>query len=292
MLWLAGRYIALQCPDSADPTVRSIIMAETHLVEVVDAAGILAPGQIGRVLVTDLHNFATPLIRYDIGDYSRGRRALRLRARLAHHRADCGANATSSAVPMDAALAAGRFLASAVAPVRQYQLVQHALADRGPLVVDRPPDDGEEQLGAVITAALGAEFALTFRYFPDRIPTGPNGNSTNSLSALASGPSGLASPAHRFRAPPPHRPAPTASVRASRAWGSGRSGCAPAIAAASRPIRASIACRPSAPPRCPGRRYNTPGSAQSSSAVSHSWSWNSRTIAVHRSAAARSAPPK
>jgi len=27
-------------------------------------------GQVGRVVVTDLHNFATPLIRYDLGDYA------------------------------------------------------------------------------------------------------------------------------------------------------------------------------------------------------------------------------
>jgi len=27
-----------------------------------------APGEIGRVVVTPLHNFAMPLFRYDIGD--------------------------------------------------------------------------------------------------------------------------------------------------------------------------------------------------------------------------------
>ena len=60
-------FLALQCPDADGYHV----MAETHIVEVVDdAGGPCAPGEWGRVLVTDLHNFATPLIRYDIGDYA------------------------------------------------------------------------------------------------------------------------------------------------------------------------------------------------------------------------------
>ena len=28
------------------------------------------PGEIGRLVVTRLHHFATPLLRYDIGDYA------------------------------------------------------------------------------------------------------------------------------------------------------------------------------------------------------------------------------
>ena len=60
-------YIALQCPDHEHYHVQ----AESVLVEVLDERG--APceaGQTGRVVVTDLHNFAMPLVRYDIGDYA------------------------------------------------------------------------------------------------------------------------------------------------------------------------------------------------------------------------------
>jgi len=32
---------------------------------------VLAPGQLGRVVVTDLHNYTSPLIRYEIGDVAR-----------------------------------------------------------------------------------------------------------------------------------------------------------------------------------------------------------------------------
>ena len=60
-------YIALECPDRDAYHVQ----CENVLVEVVDEAGhACQPGEIGRLLVTTLHNFAMPLIRYDIGDYA------------------------------------------------------------------------------------------------------------------------------------------------------------------------------------------------------------------------------
>lgn len=60
-------YIAIECPDHAHYHVQ----AETVLVEVVDEHGRpCAAGEVGRVLVTPLHNFAMPLIRYALGDYA------------------------------------------------------------------------------------------------------------------------------------------------------------------------------------------------------------------------------
>lgn len=60
-------YLALQCPDHPHYHVQS----ENVLLEVVDDRGNpCAPGEVGRVLVTCLNNFATPLIRYEIGDYA------------------------------------------------------------------------------------------------------------------------------------------------------------------------------------------------------------------------------
>ena len=41
------------------------------ILEILDEAGRpCGPGETGRVVLTDLHNFATPLIRYEIGDYA------------------------------------------------------------------------------------------------------------------------------------------------------------------------------------------------------------------------------
>jgi phenylacetate-CoA ligase len=58
-------YIALQCPEGDGYHV----MAERLLVEVLDDDGApCRPGAIGRVVVSDLHNFATPILRYQLGD--------------------------------------------------------------------------------------------------------------------------------------------------------------------------------------------------------------------------------
>src|SRR5262249_10928972 len=59
--------IALQCPASEAYHVQG----EAILVEVVDDQGEpCRPGEIGRVLVTPLNNFAMPLLRYEIGDHA------------------------------------------------------------------------------------------------------------------------------------------------------------------------------------------------------------------------------
>lgn len=58
-------YLALQCPQHRHYHVQS----EDVIIEVLDDAGRpCAPGETGRVVVTALHNFAMPLIRYAIGD--------------------------------------------------------------------------------------------------------------------------------------------------------------------------------------------------------------------------------
>ena len=58
-------YIALQCPKHNHLHV----WAPSVVIEIVDELGNPCPvGIPGRVLVTSLHNFAMPLIRYEIGD--------------------------------------------------------------------------------------------------------------------------------------------------------------------------------------------------------------------------------
>lgn len=56
--------VALQCPVSGLLHVQ----AEHVLVEIVDEGGWhCRPGEVGRLVVTCLHNFAAPLLRYDTG---------------------------------------------------------------------------------------------------------------------------------------------------------------------------------------------------------------------------------
>jgi len=58
-------YIALQCPLGRGYHV----MSEVIHVEILGADGLAcAPGEIGRVVVTPLHNYAMPLLRYELGD--------------------------------------------------------------------------------------------------------------------------------------------------------------------------------------------------------------------------------
>lgn len=62
--------IALQCPDHANGE-HYHIQSENLVVEILDDQGRLcAPGQTGEVVLTTLHNFAMPLIRYRIGDHA------------------------------------------------------------------------------------------------------------------------------------------------------------------------------------------------------------------------------
>ncbi|MCF8210233.1 MAG: AMP-binding protein, partial [Rhodoferax sp.] len=76
--------LAFQCPRSDD--FYHVAVANV-LLEVVDAAGQPCPAaddastaQTGRVLVTALHQYATPMLRHDIGD----------RAALLNHCPGCG----------------------------------------------------------------------------------------------------------------------------------------------------------------------------------------------------------
>ena len=60
-------YIAFRCREHGTLHAQS----ESVLVEVLDDAGQpCEPGATGRVVVTSLHNLATPLLRYEIGDYA------------------------------------------------------------------------------------------------------------------------------------------------------------------------------------------------------------------------------
>jgi len=60
-------YLALACAEAGALHVQD----ESAFVEILDEAGQpCAPGSTGRVVVTPLHNLATPLLRYDLGDYA------------------------------------------------------------------------------------------------------------------------------------------------------------------------------------------------------------------------------
>ena len=60
-------YLALQCPQHDHYHV----MSEGNFLEVLgDDGRPCQPGETGRVVVTTLHNYVMPLIRYEIGDFA------------------------------------------------------------------------------------------------------------------------------------------------------------------------------------------------------------------------------
>jgi phenylacetate-coenzyme A ligase PaaK-like adenylate-forming protein len=168
--------IALSCPVSG----MYHVMSESVLAEVLDPQGRpCRPGEIGRVTVTALHNYATPLVRYDIGDMAEVVASCPCGRGLPTWRRIHGRERNLILMPNGDRVwpVLGFRLCRDVAPVLQYQLVQE---DRetveARLVVARPLSATEEDgLRALFHEWIGYPFALRFAYFEGRIPTGPTG---------------------------------------------------------------------------------------------------------------------
>ena len=177
--------IALQCPDSG----LYHVMAESLIVEILDDQGAAcAPGQVGRVVVTDLHNFATPLIRYELGDYAemacpcpcgRGLPALK---RIA------GRRRNMVQLPDGRSLwpGIGGLRYREIAPIRQFQFIQRERESIEVRLVSEAPlsADQERRIGDRIRQALDFPFKLNFTYFAEQIPRGPGGKFEEFICAL------------------------------------------------------------------------------------------------------------
>jgi phenylacetate-CoA ligase len=147
-----GGFIAWQCP--VHETVMHIA-AESNFVELLDEQGEpVAQGELGRVVLTSLHNFAMPLIRYDVGDLAafgppcscgRGLPALSRIAGRTHSVFILPGG--RRLVPDARDLAFFEFI-----PMRQFQFVQHTLNDFELRYV--PAHDGRETDPAGLLAHL------------------------------------------------------------------------------------------------------------------------------------------
>jgi phenylacetate-coenzyme A ligase PaaK-like adenylate-forming protein len=167
--------IAIQCPASGlYHTMEGVI------VEVLDDSGHpCEEGEIGRVVVTDLHNFASPLVRYAIGDYAEAAGPCPCGRGLPALRRIVGRERNLIVMPDGTRhwprVGFDRF--RDIAPIAQYQLVQH---DRERievrLVCGLPLSSSQEAaLREVIQGALGFPFALHFVYFEREIPRPASG---------------------------------------------------------------------------------------------------------------------
>ena len=177
-------YIAIQCPQFDHYHVQS----EMHLVEVLDEQGsVCAPGEIGRVVVTPLHNFAMPLIRYDIGDYAevgepcpcgRGLPVLKRILGRSRNLLTYPDGRTDWPVFNDTSF-------RKVAPVSQFQIIQHTLDELElKLVVEHPlSPDQEQALVSILLSRLGYPFNCRITYL-DAIPRSSSGKYEDFLSLV------------------------------------------------------------------------------------------------------------
>ena len=180
-------YIALQCPEHEHYHVQ----AEGIYMEILDENGKpCEPGELGRVVVTPLDNFAMPLIRYDIGDYAEvGKhcpcgRGLPVLKRIVGRVQDLVV--LPSGERRWTLLSAGNiesFLE--IAPIRQCQFVQKDLQTiEVRLVADRDLTDSEEDaIRNWIITKLDYPFSVMFT-FVDNIPRTLSGKYQDFISEV------------------------------------------------------------------------------------------------------------
>ena len=158
-------HLAFQCPQHPHFHVQS----ESALVEILDDDGTpCRPGETGRVVVTPLHNFAMPLIRYAIGDLAEvgspcdcGRTLPVITRVLGRTRDMLELPGGQRRFPFYAQNAFSDFPA-----VIQHQIVQKSLGAVEVRIVTRRPltSDEEERLRGAIAHGLGQPFEIRFAY--------------------------------------------------------------------------------------------------------------------------------
>jgi len=158
-----GGYLALQCPE-ASPHFH--VQSEAVLLEVLDADGQpCRPGEVGRVVITPLHNFACPLIRYEIGDLAevgapcKCGRGLPVLRRIVGRAYDYLTLPTGERRRADT----GYYRISRIACIREFQIVQKTLSRiEAVLVLSRELTAAEQaELFAILAEEFGAAFEFT-----------------------------------------------------------------------------------------------------------------------------------
>jgi len=182
--------IATECPEHSGYH----IAAENVIVEVVDDEDKPVPaGEEGRILVTNLHNYAMPFIRYDIGDIGAISdqacpcgRGLPLLAKLSGRAVD--AILTKSGRIIQGAALPWRFLISL--GIEQFQIVQESyekVVVR--IVLDREhrpsrADGLAEEIASHYRTALGEDMDIAVEIV-DEIPATKAGKTRVVISNLA-----------------------------------------------------------------------------------------------------------
>jgi len=177
--------IALQCPDHQHYHVQS----ETLLVEILDADGQpCAPGQVGRVILTPLYNYAMPLLRYEIQDFAVPGEACSCGRGLPVIERILGRQRNMLTLPDGRQHwpLLGYHRWAGKVPIRQIQLVQHTPERiEAKLVTTRPMTAEERQFFISIAQnSLGYPFEIDITYHSE-IPRSAGGKYEDFISLLA-----------------------------------------------------------------------------------------------------------
>ncbi len=182
-------YIALQCPDHEHYHVQS----ENVLVEVLREDGTPCEvGEIGRIAVTALHNFATPIIRYRIGDFAevgppcpcgRGLPVLnRVVGRQRNMLVLPNGDLRWPSIEVETVTKG----VDEIPPIQQFQVIQRSLEEIEAMIVSpRELTDRERELIiGWFEVSFGWSFRVKFTYV-DHIPLSPTGKFEDFKSDVA-----------------------------------------------------------------------------------------------------------
>lgn len=174
--------VAMQCPVSG----LYHTMMETQIVEVIDHNGNpCREGEEGRIVITDLYNTATPIIRYDIGDWAIvggecgcGRAHRTFTKVLGRERNLLKLPDGSRFWPR-----AGRYEMQKVANVRQWQIIQHSYDDvEFKIVTDDPiTEEQETRLKEIFSKAINEFAPVRITRYSDAIPPNAGGKFEESV---------------------------------------------------------------------------------------------------------------
>lgn len=157
-------YMALQCPVSENYHVQS----ECLIVEVLDeCGGHCKPGTTGQIVVSALHNFSMPLLRYASGDYAEVAESCSCGQGLPALRRIVGRQRNMLLNPQG-----GRYWPSYasevwrhIAPIEQIQVIQTSREDIELHVVCKRELSGSErlELATALNLSLGFDYCVTLR---------------------------------------------------------------------------------------------------------------------------------
>lgn len=178
--------IALQCPESGLLHVQS----EHLLVDVLDEQGLpCQEGEIGQVVVTDLHNFAMPLIRYALRDWAEVGPPCSCDRGLPTLRGVMGRTRNMAVSPQGKVfwpVLETRRMLEAIPQIRQYQFEQTAAdAITARLVCAAAPSPEQlQQLQSALEQMLGHAYRWTWQLRDTPLPLSTSGKFEEFISSI------------------------------------------------------------------------------------------------------------